>query len=64
MANSKNLRPIQPGERRAAKPKSEHRSQVVAVRVTEGEMRQLKQKAKAAKTSLSKWAGARLGLDR
>ena len=62
MANEENLRPIQPGERRAAKPPEEHRSKVFAIRVTQAELAWLHQRAQAEKLSLSKWGRSKIGL--
>jgi len=64
MGNEENLRPIQPGERRAAKPKSEHRSKVVAVRVTGEELAALTKQAKEDGLSLSKWSRLKMGLEK
>lgn len=64
---NENLKPIRPGQTGAnhprSKPVSEHRSKVVAVRVTADEMKRVSAKAKAGGLSITKWARSRLGLD-
>lgn len=61
--NIQNLRPIQPGERRAAKPAHLRREKKITIALTAGEHEKWKAAAEASGLPVADWVREKIGLD-